>query len=296
MALFMNLYYNTISRQNNMSENHKNGGTIMDNYPLVVADLDGTLLTDEKKVSKENLIAINKYREKGGMFTIATGRSQKTVLPLLEILNIDMPMILLNGGELFDPKKGVIYSNYVDETIFEQVIDLFIDSDFGIMTFYKDKIFIPDFKPAHELYLEKQRDVKLEQLEEIKKFNKVNKILLVGNVKKARDMLLSLEQKIKKDINFVQTDDVYMDVLPNNISKGEGLKNLCEFLKIPLKKVVAVGDQMNDLSMIKIAGYGVAMGNAKQEVKKWAKYTTKDNNNNGIAHLLYEIMEKYSPI
>ena len=52
---------------------------------------------------------------------------------------------------------------------------------------------------------------------------------------------------------------------------------------------------MNDLSMIKIAGYGVAMGNAKQEVKKWAKYTTKDNNNNGIAHLLYKIMEKYSP-
>ena len=76
------------------------------------------------------------------------------------------------------------------------------------------------------------------------------------------------------------------------ISKGNAMAGLCKFLKIDLKDTVAIGDKINDISMIKMAGLGVAMGNATEDVKKVADFITTTNDEDGVAKVLENILEK----
>lgn len=258
-------------------------------YKLVVTDLDGTLLDDKKNVSRANMDAIKKLRNSGILFTIATGRGERAAGPFLELLEIDIPAILFNGGEIFDPFRGPIDAKYMEKEILNLVIDHFMDSEIGVVTFWHDKIFIADFKPAHEIYLEREK-VKYERVKNLKDIDEVNKILLVGDVGHSMRKMRELEEKAGVSINYVQSEKFYLEVLPHGVSKGEGLKRLCNILGIDRKSVVAIGDNMNDLSMINFAGLGVAVGNAEEAVKKAAGLIVPTNNEDGVAYLLEKIV------
>lgn len=258
-------------------------------YELVVTDIDGTLVDDDKQVSEVTSRYIDKFREKGGLFTIATGRGEKAARPFIEKLHIDIPAIIFNGGELYHSETGPLYVHYLDKNIFNLVIDCFLGTDLGIVTYHRDRIFISDYKPPHDLYMAQER-VDVERVPDIKEVDEVNKILLVGDVGKAKQLIRNLEVKNGIKINHVQTEDVYLEVIPDGVSKGEGLKELCSYLGVPIEKTVAIGDHMNDIDMIMAAGCGIAVENAMDEVKKIAKFVTKRNTEDGVAHVLKKVL------
>ncbi|MCG0275132.1 MAG: Cof-type HAD-IIB family hydrolase [Thermosediminibacteraceae bacterium] len=259
-------------------------------YKLVVSDLDGTLLDDRKNVSFANLEAIKKLRDSGIMFTIATGRGERAASGFLKLLEIDIPAILFNGGEIFDPFRGPIDVKYLEKEVLHLVLDCFKDSEIGIVTYWHDKIFISDFKPAHEIYLEREK-VKYEVVKNLKDIDEVNKVLLVGDVSYSVKKMMELEAKTGLSINYVKSERFYLEVLPEGVSKGRGLERLCNILGIDRQSVVAIGDNMNDLSMIKFAGLGVAVRNAEEEVKKAARLIVPTNNEDGVAYLLEKIAD-----
>ncbi|MDI6600612.1 MAG: HAD family hydrolase [Thermoanaerobacteraceae bacterium] len=258
-------------------------------YKLVVTDIDGTLVDNDKQISDVTMRYIDEFRAKGGLFTIATGRGERAARPFIENLKLDVPAIIFNGGELYHPETGALYAHYVDKKIFNLVIDWFKDTDLGIVTYHNDRIFISEYKPSHDLYMAQER-VEVERIPDIKEVDEVNKILLVGDIGKARDLMKELEAKTGISINHVQTEDVYLEVLPEGISKGKGLIELCTYLDIPVEKTIAIGDHMNDIDMLKTAGCGIAMENATDEVKKVARYITRKNTENGVAHVLKQVM------
>ncbi|MCF6097736.1 Cof-type HAD-IIB family hydrolase [Thermovorax subterraneus] len=257
-------------------------------YKLVVTDLDGTLLDDKKNISEANLEAIKRIRDSGILFTVATGRGERAARHFLELLEIDIPAILFNGGEIFDRGKGPVYSKYLPKPIYNLVIDHFIENEVGIVAFYHDRIFIADFKPAHEIYLNREK-VKYEKVDDLKEVYVVNKVILVGDVGYSIRKMKDLEKKAGISINYVQSEKFYLEVLPDGVSKGEGLRRLCDILGIERQSVVAIGDNMNDLSMINFAGLGVAVANAEEPVKNAAKLVVPSNNEDGVAHLLNKI-------
>lgn len=258
-------------------------------YDLVVTDIDGTLVDDDKQVSDVTMRYIEEFRSRGGLFTIATGRGEKAARPFIEKLRIDIPAIIFNGGELYHPKSGALYAHYLNKRVFNLVIDRFKDTDLGIVTYHNDRIFISDYKPSHDLYMSQER-VEVERIPDIKAVDEVNKILLVGDVSKAKKIIDSLEIDSGISINHVQTEDVYLEVLPDGISKGEGLKELCAYLGVPIQKTIAFGDHMNDIDMLRTAGCGIAMENAIDEVKKAARFVTRKNTDNGVAHVLKKVV------
>lgn len=259
-------------------------------YKLVVTDLDGTLLDDRKNVSKANLEAIKKIRDAGVLFTVATGRGERGARPLLELLKPDVPAILFNGCEIFEMGKGPIYSEYLPKTIADMVVDHFLKTEFGIIGFLHDKIFLVGYKPAHEIYLKREK-VAYEVVDDLRHLDAVNKVMVVGDVPRAMEMMGELEKKEGINLNCVKTEDFYYEVLPDGVSKGEGLKKLCEILGIERESVIAIGDNMNDLSMINFAGLGVAVENAEEPVKKAAKLVVPSNNDDGVAYLLNKLAE-----
>ncbi|ADL07408.1 Cof-type HAD-IIB family hydrolase [Thermosediminibacter oceani] len=259
-------------------------------YRLVVTDLDGTLLDNEKRVSSANIEAIKRLREAGIMFTIATGRGERAAGPFIKLLGIDMPAVLFNGGEIYDPSRGPVYTSYLEKDVFHLVIDHFRNSEMGIVTFHHDRIFIADLKPSHDLYLKREK-VEVERLKDPEEVDEVNKILLVGDVPLAKKMMAELEKKAGIRINHVQSDRFYLEVIPDGVSKAEGLRKLCDILGIDRQSVVAIGDNMNDLSMIEFAGLGVAVENAEEEIKRAAGLIVPANTENGVAYLIKKIIE-----
>ena len=99
-----------------------------------------------------------------------------------------------------------------------------------------------------------------------------------------------LPQHLPEDLTVVRTAPFYLEIIPKIINKGQGILHACEYLGIQPEEVVAFGDAENDISMIKVAGMGIAMGNAEEEVKKIADRITLTNNENGIAAVLEQIL------
>ena len=92
----------------------------------------------------------------------------------------------------------------------------------------------------------------------------------------------TVERMKNYDLNLVFAEGTSLEASPKNISKGSGLRELCEILKIGVDECVAIGDGFNDLEILQTAGVGVAMGNARDEIKKIANYVTDDNNHDGV--------------
>ncbi len=258
-------------------------------YQLVVSDIDGTLVDDDKRISDATMRCIDEYRSRGGMFTIATGRGERAARPFIDKLRIDIPAIIFNGGELYHPESGAIYAHYLNKGIADMVIDRFRDTDLGVVTYHNDRIFIADYKPSHDLYMALEK-VEIDRIPNLKAVDEVNKILLVGDVGEAQAITEELEDRCGVPINHVQTEDIYLEILPDGISKGKGLKELCASLGVSLQKTMAIGDQMNDIAMLEAAGCGVAMENAMEEVKKVASFVTKKNTDDGVAHVLKKVL------
>ena len=118
----------------------------------------------------------------------------------------------------------------------------------------------------------------------------VVKVNLYHRSKESRDRNLARIKPLNLSISFAEAFNLEMS--PANITKGSGLRELCDFLKIDISETVAVGDAPNDKEILKIAGVGVAMGNANDEIKKIADFVTLDNDNDGVAAAIEKIFAK----
>ena len=113
--------------------------------------------------------------------------------------------------------------------------------------------------------------------------------MVVINSPKTPEELAQFAQAYSERVNdavLVSSEANYLEILPAGVSKGNALKYLAEYLRIPLREIIAVGDNLNDVEMLSEAGLGVAMGNAHPELKKVADHVTDSNDNDGVAKLI----------
>jgi Cof subfamily protein (haloacid dehalogenase superfamily) len=116
------------------------------------------------------------------------------------------------------------------------------------------------------------------------------KILIIGNPNYFAPYIEQLQKQINTSLNYVFSEHNYLEILPEAASKGNALKKFAESVSIPIEQTIAIGDNLNDLSMIKAAGLGVAVENAQDEVKKCADYITKGNDDEGVAEVIYKVI------
>jgi hypothetical protein len=256
---------------------------------LLCTDLDDTLLTADKKVSRANSRAIEYFKAEGGLFTFATGRVPHGAKLMLEYVHPNAPMVCFNGGAIYDFKEDkILWGRPLDAKALKVVeyIDKLFDF-VGIEICTEDNIYISKQNRLTDEHIifEKLPENNLDYHDVSEKWMKVIFMAETDKLCQIRDAIAA--SPFADKYTFVQSSPWYYELLPFNSSKGEGLLQLADLLGIDHARTVAVGDNENDVMMIKTAGKGIAVANAIDDVKNEAAYiTSADNENDAIAEVI----------
>lgn len=265
---------------------------------LIALDLDGTLLTDEKKISPYTKEILMQAKEEGHILVISTGRPHRASINYYHELALDTPMVNFNGALIHHPtnRNWDALHNPMPIRTAHEIIDACYDLQVNnILAEVMDDLYI-------DSYNEKIVDF-LSQMEK-------SPVYTVGNLKQKLEedptsiLVYPDEDQVLKLRNHL--DDFHAEVIehrkwgaPWNVieiikkgmNKAVGLDKIAYYFDIPVDRVIAFGDEDNDLEMIDYAGVGVAMGNGIQELKSIAKYTTGTNEEDGIGLFLKDYLK-----
>ena len=270
------------------------------NIKLVFSDLDDTLLLSNQHVANNNIEAIQKAREKGVKFIITTGRAFDMIQVILQEIKLkDLPneyCICYNGGLIIENKdKKILNFKGIPYDIANKIFKYGEKYDICVMIFTLDSVCIFKQDPI-EVERKKKQNVKLRIFDNYDltplKNEKIAKILFaklnqMDYLKKIRD---EVEPLFKDDLSISFSSNRYMEINAKGIDKGFAVKWICDYLNVDIKDTMAIGDNYNDVSMIKITGLGVVVANGNEDVKKIASYVCERSNNEGG---VMEALEKF---
>lgn len=249
-----------------MSDKEKAMTTIQ----LVALDIDGTLVNQADKVTDETKAMIKRVVQRGIHVLLCTGRSVDTSYPVAQALHLQSDLITVNGGEIWTKDKELI-ERHVLQT--NQVVELLQLAEEHRM----DKVWLVSsegvFKEAIPHDLSAYDCVKF------------------GTHSMDMEKMRSFTQQAEA-LHTVELSSWHPLMIEANalgVSKGSALESISKRLNIPMKQMMAIGDNQNDVTMIQSVGLGIAMGNATDALKQVADDVTDTNENNGVAHAL----EKY---
>lgn len=257
-------------------------------YKMVILDLDDTLLLNNGKIPEGNKKALKLAQEKGVKVVLASGRPEfaiKDIANELELEKYGGYVIAYNGSRVIDYKtKKVLYEIDLTREQVAELYDLAIKHENYIHTYVGDEILTCHDNPY--TYIESEiTGMKIKMCDDFvaslpEKCVKVIMLQAPEHLKEAQEML---KPKIKDKMTMTITKPYFLEFMNKDVDKSKSIVRLCEKLGIDLKDTIAIGDSYNDLSMIEIAGVGIAMENAVEEVKKIADYITDSNENEGVA-------------
>ena len=252
---------------------------------LYISDLDGTLLLSDGSFPQDYKTRLNRLIDMGLRFTIATARNYDSAHPILDGLNLNLPVILFNGVYLADFNSGQIleYSSSIDRSVIETMLKL--ASPCGIDPF------IYTFGREHKLYYQKatnpgsqayinslKEDDRLQQVEhfDFHDDEKISGFLLIDTHDRLELIYKALQENYLDHLNLYFAEDVsmkgyyWLQSFHQEASKGNMIEVLAKKLEVPLERIVVFGDYLNDLDMFRIAGRAIAVENALPEVKESA--------------------------
>lgn len=266
-------------------------------YKLVCIDMDGTLLDKEHNISEDNKNALKEANDLGVKIALTTGRLFVSAKYYSDFIGIKAPIIASNGAYIREKdSEDVIYQSSLTRE--EALIIADIIKKYNIRTCYNTYntvIHDIELKSDHAYKImnkniSKENRVKFDLVEDFKtcllsnKYdNQLLKAICIEEVDKEK-LLKAKEEFIKLDrFEVVSSWDNNFEIMKKNTNKGNAVCKLAEILGIRREEVICIGDSENDLSMIKYAGLGIAMGNAIDLLKEEASYITDSNINSGVA-------------
>jgi len=278
---------------------------------LFAIDLDGTLLKSDHTISAENVSAIKKRQKDGDTILIATGRASFDAQNILRKHHVhDCPIIASNGAELQYKvnENSIRSSTSIDPQTSEKIFRYLNEEDLYIQVYLEDKILLES--DATDALLARATNEKVlnrsfsydtfihsiqaqlgqygvHPIESITK-NDLSKVIKFMIVSPNQSLLKKVERRLSM-INScsISSSGAYnLEVMSAGISKGEALKKVTSDYEIELRNTIAIGDNLNDLSMFQVAGSSIAMKNADESIKNIATYETLDHNHNGVANAL----------
>lgn len=258
---------------------------------LLCTDLDGTLLASDKSLSDENRKAMEYFMQEGGMLTFATGRAPIGIKIVLNIFKPNAPMICFNGGAIYDFENDkILYGNYLDHEAIE--VFEYVEKNcpsVGMEVFTDNNIYFCKENRIAEIHRrdENLRGPTVSCYSVTAPWKKC--IFLVEPAEMADFDKFMKASPYAEKYDFMPSDAFYYEMLPKGVSKGSALPKLAEILGIDSKKTIGIGDNMNDLTLVKEAGIGIAVSNAQPAVREIADYITVDNNSSAIAAVITSI-------
>ncbi|ODN29842.1 Cof-type HAD-IIB family hydrolase [Fervidobacterium thailandense] len=272
---------------------------------LIVTDLDGTLLDDDKHIPEENVKALREAMERGVHVSVATGRNLHSAKPYIEELGLDVPVIFQNGAFIYEPLrrrivhqvplKSQIAKRFVESARKEGLFYILYSSFLDEHDMYIDM----DYHGAFEKYLE-QNAWRLNRVTDVVEYLKTSEeiaeIAIVGEeeriLRAIKGAIDGFESEVSVVKNNVLGGESFYEIFGPNCSKEEALKFLLNYFGVRPEETMYLGDSFNDIGMLKLVGFPVVVENAHDEVKRYARYITRSNNEAGVAYAIRELLFK----
>lgn len=263
---------------------------------LIAIDLDGTLLNPNHQITPNVNQAIQDAKKAGIHVVLCTGRPLMGVQEQLTTLNLtqDENYVITYNGALIQEvlSKHIIAAHYLTYPEFIEIESLARLHQIHLHTIDHDCIYTANTHISpytiHEAYLTKMPLI-YRPVDQMTEELNIVKMMMVADPEHIDQLIQKLPTSLHERFNTVKSSPFYFEILHKQASKGIALKQLTEYLNILPEETMAIGDHENDLSMLEFATHSVAMENAIPIVKETAKYITKSNAEDGVAHAIYNI-------
>lgn len=262
---------------------------------ILALDIDGTLTNSDKDVSPATKAALARMMEQGHKVVLASGRPETGIRRYVRELELEKYggyVLAFNGARIIDCKTGeILYKRVLPRELLQGLYDFAKEKGCGLATHHGD-VSVSAFPPDEYVDLEARiNGMSVVQPEDFTGFVDfdMHKCLMTGKPERAAVLEKELQERYGDRADIYRSDPYFIEVMPQNVDKGSSMGRLLEIIGAEWEDTICCGDGYNDISMIRRAGVGVAMGNAQPEVKAAADYVAPGNDEDGLA----DVIEKF---
>lgn len=269
---------------------------------LVAIDIDGTLLDSYGNLSAENKSAINQAKKLGVKIVLASGRSflsMKKYVNALELFDEEDYLIANNGALIQEANTGkILYEKVFKNKEIKDIYQLSKELKMPINLIHLDKIYETKYpKGAVSTYkganLPKGMQLEFSEVDmhSLPRNFKANQIIVSRTAAEVDLMIQRIPKDYFEHYTINRSLDYLFEILPKNSNKGQALKEIKDRFDFKKEETMAIGDQENDISLLRNAGIAIAMGNSSTDLKAVADYQTKSNDENGLAYAMNKFLK-----
>lgn len=259
---------------------------------LIVSDIDGTLVKDgENQVNPEIFdIIMRLKREKGIHFAAASGRQAASIEYTFNPIKNEIFYVAENGSYLGCYGRTLFLYPIERELVNSLVEDIRKNPELAVMVSSAEGAYLETQDEAFVNWMKNGYHYNILRIDDVTKVE--GEIIKVAVYKNGhiQDSVKYLFDKYSDKMQTTISGDMWMDCMRKGVNKGEALKTLQESLDIKPEETMVFGDQLNDIEMLNRAHYSFAVGNAREEVKKTARFQTDTNVNDGVIKILRTLL------
>jgi len=258
-------------------------------YKLIAVDLDGTLLDREHRLSLRNRQAILDVVEAGVIFSLSTGRPLQGVKAIIDMIDADLPFTIYNGAMIITSRsKQVLFESVLAGELAVEVVRLGQARGTSMLLYKDGVLYVSEINDTVRKYISIVGVVP-NVPDDLAKVASLGVTKIVWRDSPARIAAFQDEVRPLVDgrISCSSSNPTLLEFFDIDSSKGAAMQKIGAIYNIDQSEMMAIGDAYNDISMIKYAALGVAMGNAPQEIKDLADFVTLTNNEDGVAEAIY---------
>ncbi len=259
-------------------------------YKVILCDFDGTLCTTDKRLTPFTVQTVQEYVKRGGTFIICTGRMHISAVDYTEVLGTShqkISVVSMQGACIKDKDGETLNSVYLNYDTALKAVEYFENKGEYVHVYGDDAVLIEEYNDININY-QRMCGVPLKKVGKISDYIKNNKhktlkVLAVIPPEKVSFYISEFDKMNLADAKYFMASRTYFEVVSKFAGKEEGLREVCKILGVNKSEIMAFGDNGNDMGMIADAGFGVAVANAREEVKKVADYVCESNDEDGVA-------------
>jgi Cof subfamily protein (haloacid dehalogenase superfamily) len=252
---------------------------------LVLADVDGTLVTGDKRLTDSTVAVVATLRDVGIELAVTSGRPPRGMSMLIDPLALTTPIAAFNGGVLVRPDLSIIEQKTVSAPVVDPIAALMSEYGLDVWMYSGSDWYVRDGRGAHvdrEASTVRFAPTIVDSYDDI-----TYAVVKMVGVSDDLDAVKATESAVRgqfgDDVSAARSQPYYLDVTHPEANKGSVITYLSQELGIPLEAIASIGDMPNDVLMFAHSGVSIAMGNASREVQRSARYVTTSNEEDGFA-------------
>jgi Cof subfamily protein (haloacid dehalogenase superfamily) len=274
----------------------------MNGISLVISDVDGTLVTPDKRLTDASVRAVRLLRERGIDFTVNSSRPPMGIRMLIEPLSLRLPIGIFNGSAIVGPGLEVIERHFVPEPVAHQSLDVLTSFNIDIWIFTTDDWLVRnprgDYVPLEMNTIQAEPSTVTDFTPYLGRASKI--VGASTDFAKLTECEAALRNLLHGQASVARSQPYYLDITAPGLDKGTFIDVLASRLGISHTAIAVLGDMENDVAMFRKARMSIAMGNATSDVKRQANYVTASNAEDGFALaiercILNEARESHEP-